>query len=131
MYTMLDRIQILSVIFIGLLFYMMPTSLQEPNGTVTHTGILLVGEQQEPCQHVHHHESDLRSRERRRWVSLHGLCFSRILWLTPGPDSNIYCTRIIIFTGLLVLFCVVFGLPLFMSCFWWLVQCNTIYFCVR
>lgn len=54
---------------------------QKPYGPVSHTSLLSVGEQQEPCKHVNNHEPNLWAGERRRWVPLHGLCIPRILRL--------------------------------------------------
>ena len=61
---------------------------QKPHGSLLDTGILSSREQQESCQHVHHHEPDLRSGEGRGRILVHGLRITRILWLTVARGQR-------------------------------------------
>ena len=54
---------------------------QKPHGPVPHASLLPACEQQELGQHVYHHDPDLRAREGRRRIPIHGVCLPRVLWM--------------------------------------------------
>ena len=57
---------------------------------IINTSLLPYRQQQKFSEHVNDHGRSIQRRERWRWISLHGLCFSRNVWIMTCRNYSRY-----------------------------------------